>query len=166
VVERRDDLPGGAGDVGFPAGGVGDGRDVELDLGQAAAVPGDRHLPAGQADVRPDHDEPVPAGMAVGPEVRRPQRVPWVQPGQRPHERRPAAVQEGPASRLRLLQPEDDDLQVGVLHGVHDHERAVGDAGEELGHPRRPAQADVVEGDARDVARRDRAAALLGDEVA
>jgi hypothetical protein len=27
--------------------------------------------------VRPDHDKPVPAGTTVGPEVRRPQRVPY-----------------------------------------------------------------------------------------
>ena len=128
--------------------------------------PGDRHLPAGQADVRPDDDQPVPAGMAGRPDVRRPQRIPRVQPGQGLHERRPAAVQEGPAGRCRLEQPEDDDIQVGVLHGVHDDEPTAGHAGEELGHPPRPTKADVVKGDAQDVARLDHAAALLGDEVA
>jgi hypothetical protein len=68
--------------MGVAAAGVGDGRDVELDLGQPSGPPGDRHLPGGQADVRPDDDQPVPAGMAGRPDVRGPQRIPRVQPGQ------------------------------------------------------------------------------------
>jgi hypothetical protein len=47
VVQRRDHQPCGLGDVAIAPGGVGDGGDVDLDLGQAATVPGDRHLPAG-----------------------------------------------------------------------------------------------------------------------
>jgi hypothetical protein len=37
--------------VGVAAGRVGDGGDVELDLGEVTAFAGHRHLPAGEADV-------------------------------------------------------------------------------------------------------------------
>jgi hypothetical protein len=108
----------------------------------------------------------MPTGTAGGPDIRRPQRALRIQPGQGLHQRWPGAAQEGPAGRLRLQQPEDDHLQVGVLHGVDDHEPAAGHAGEDLGHPPRPAKADVLKGDAQDVTRPDRPAALLGDELA
>ena len=131
-----------------PAGRVGDGGDVELDLGEAAAVAGHRHLAAGEPDVRADDDQAVP-GRA----------------GRRARCPTPAAAAAGPARpgaagttgrsgtgttsrRPRLEQAEDDDVEVGVVDGVDDDERAVGHAGEDLGHPLRAAAADVVEGDA------------------
>jgi hypothetical protein len=166
AVERRHHQPRGVGDAGIAPGGVGDGRDVELDLGQASMLPGDRHLPAGQADMRPDDDEPVSAGMAGGPDVRRPQRTTRIQPSQGLHKRRPAAVQEGLACPFCIKQPEDDDIQIGVLHSVHNDEDTAGHAGEDLGHPLRPAHADVVKGDAQDAARLHHAATFLGDEIA
>jgi len=89
-----------AGLAGSAPGGVKDGGDVELDLGQAAATPGDRNLPAGQADVRPDDDE-----------------------------------------------------------------RTAAHAGQDLGHPRRPAQADVVEASAGRLAANGVQPAHLGDDV-
>ena len=67
---------------------------------------------------------------------------------------------------LRLEQTEHDDVEVGVLDGVDDDERAVGHVGEDLGNPLRAAAADVVEGDAVHLIRPDGAAALLGDELA
>ena len=116
-------------------------------------------------EVRPDDDESVSTGMAGGPDVRHPKRIPRIQAGQGLHERRAGAVQKGFASRCRVKQSEDDDIQVGVLHGVHDDEGTAGHAGEDVGHPLWSAQADVVKGDGCYLARLDRAGALLGDEL-
>ena len=113
-----------------------------------------------------DDDQAVPGRAPARPDVRRLQRRLRVQPGQRLRERRTGPVQERLPGRLRLEQTEHDDVEVGVLDGVDDDERAVGHVGEDLGNPLRAAAADVVEGDAVHLIRPDGAAALLGDELA
>ena len=58
-----------------------------------------------------------------------------------------------------------DDLQVCVVGGIDHDERAAGDPGQDLGDPVGSAAPDVVQRDAVDLVRGDRAVALLGDEV-
>ena len=124
-----------------------------------------RHLTAGQTDVGADDDQAVPVGSAGRPDVRRLQRRLRVQPGQWLRERRTGPVQERLPVGLRLEQAEDDDVEVGVLDGVDHDERPVGHVGENLGDPLGSADADVVEGEAAHLVRRDGAPALLRDEL-
>src|SRR4051794_883334 len=100
LAEGGNHLGGDVGDVPRTAGRVGDSRDVELDLGEPAALAGDRHLPAGEADVGAGDDEPVPGGPPAGPDVLRLQRRLRVQPCQGLRRRGAGPVQEALAARL------------------------------------------------------------------
>ena len=144
-----------------------DGRDVQLDGGDPAPGAQRRQLAAGLADVRPHHDQAVPAlpGPSGRPDVRAAQRRPRAHAGQRAHERGTGAEQERRARTLGHQHPGRDRLQVGVFGGVDHGPAAVPHPGQQLADALRAAEPDVGQADAADVVPPDRAAALLRHEV-
>ncbi len=167
VASASIDLPADRGDVGVAPFRVDQRRHVQLGFGQPAAFLGLGDLAAGKADVRPDDDETVSAGVAGRPDLCCGQRFCGSSPASACGERRAAPVDEGLARRLRLEQAEHDDLQVGVVGGVDDDKPAAGDAAQGYRRPapvRRRRMSDrlmlwTVRGD-----RRHRPAALFSDD--
>ena len=142
-----------------------DGGDVEFDVGGGAACPERGNLPAGLADVRSDHDQAVPAACRAGPDLLAAKRRPGRQAGQGPHKRGPGAEQERLAGPLGQQHLAGHRLQVGVFGGVDDDPPPAVHAGQQVTHPGRPAEPDVSQADAGNVAASDRPAAFLADEV-
>ena len=136
----------------------------QFGFGQATTFLRLGDLPAGQANMRTDDNEPLAARTTGRPDLRRGERALRFEPGQSTGERRTTAVDERLAPLLRLKPAEDDDLQVGVVGGVDHDERAAGDRGEDVGDPVGSALADVGQRDGVDLVRGDRAVAFLGDE--
>ena len=163
AAQRRGDLPGRIRHHLARAGE--DGGDVEFDVGGGAARAQRGNLPAGLADVGSDHDQAVPAACRAGPDLLAAKRRPRRQAGQGPHERGPGAEQERLAGPLGQQHPAGHRFQVGVLGGVDDDPRPAVHAGQQVTHPGRPAEPDVGQADAGDVAALDRPAAFLADEV-
>ena len=142
------------------------GSDVQFVFGQPAALLGRRDLPARQPDVRADDDQAVTAGATARPDLPRGERSLRFEPGERLRERRTAPVARTTYRAAALEQPEHDDLQVGVVGGIHHDPRAAGDRGEDIGHPVGPTLADVGQADRMHLVGVDRAAALLRNELA
>ena len=151
------DLLADGGDMSVALFGVEQGGHVQLGLDQATTFLRLGDLAAGQADMRPDDNEPVAAGTAGRPDLCRGERALRFEPGQRPGERWATAVYERLAALLRLERAEHDDLQVGVVGGVDHDERAAGDPAEDFGDPVGSALADVGQRDGVDLVRGDRA---------
>jgi hypothetical protein len=137
---------------------------MQLGLRQATPFLRLGDLPARQANMRTDDNEPVAARTTGRPDLCRGERALRFEPSQCTGERRAAAVYKRFAPLLRLERAEDDDLQVGVVGGVDHHPCPVVDRAEDFGDPLGSALPDVGQGDGVDLVHGDRAVALLGDE--
>src|SRR6476469_3336741 len=163
--EGLGDLPADGGNMIVASFGVQQGGHVQFGFGEPAAFLRLGDLPAGQADMGTDDNEPMPARTTGGPDLRRGERTLRFEPGERTGERRTTPVSERLALLLRLQNAQYDDLQVGVIGRIDHDEGAAGDPAQDLGDPSGPAEPDVVQGDAVHLVAGDGAAALLGDEV-
>src|SRR6476646_6847070 len=92
--ERLGDLPADVGDMIVASFGVQQGGHVQFDFGEPAAFLRLGDLPAGQADMGTDDNEPLAARTTGLPDLRRGERPLRFEPGKSTGERRTTTVSE------------------------------------------------------------------------
>src|SRR6185312_12311210 len=92
--ERLGDLSADGGDMIVATFGVQQGGLVQFGFGEPAAFLRLGDLPAGQANMGPDNNEPLAARPTSRPDLRRGERALRFEPGQSTGERRTTTVSE------------------------------------------------------------------------
>ena len=150
VAQRRDDTIGDLGDVRVAVAGSASAVTSSSTSARPPRACATATWLLVSPTCEPTTTSPCPPGWPSGQMSAARQRLLCLEPGQGAHERRPAAVEERPALGLGLEQAEHDDLQVGVVGGVDDHERAFATSPRISATRAGPPSADVVEPDAVD----------------